>query len=89
MGKSYTPKYRVENQTRSGWQTFSAWNSKGAGKPTIENLIKFREMYHASLKAGGCNDHIGISGMIGNVRIIHQATGAEIVSFKAPLFEAI
>lgn len=88
MGKTITPKYRVDFQRKSNWLVFSSWNSKQAGKPSVENLIKFREKYNASLKKGGCNEHIGIAGMVGNLRIVDQKLNFTLVKITGPLFEA-
>jgi hypothetical protein len=69
------------------------WNSKTSGKPTVENLDKWRKSMNASMKPGGVNEHIshslGFMPHIGNCEIHNQKTGQIVAAFKAPVFEEI
>ncbi|MFA5049293.1 MAG: hypothetical protein WC516_09780 [Patescibacteria group bacterium] len=89
MGKSITPKYRIEID----YNDHRVWNCKEYGKPTEKNLIRYIELYIQSLKIGGCNEHI--SKMLGympipnKAKIINQFTGDIVASWNAPMFMLI
>ena len=77
MGKSYTPKYRLETP---GF-THMCWNSKQDGRPTIENLRKYRDQMEKSFLPGGVNEHLGIRKM-GPCRIVNQFTRETVAELK-------
>jgi hypothetical protein len=88
-----TPKYRIEasyirftTKTRE-IQSF-AWDSKSYGKPTLENLAKFRMAFNKSLE--GHNKHLAhIMSGLSNISLIEQKTGQTILKYVPPMFEVI
>lgn len=95
MGKSYTPKYRIEMKDHAGWNQ-SSWdvrsraNTVGMGKPTNENLKKKVYSYAKSLEIGGVNEGLSIStGFVpypSEARIVNQFTGEIMAEWKADMF---
>jgi len=93
MGKTIVPKYRIEasyirftTKTREV-QSF-AWDSKSYGKPTLENLAKFRAQFNKSLE--GHNKHLAhIMSGLSTIKLIEQKTGQEVLRFIPPMFEVI
>ncbi len=74
MGKSVTPKYRVEYRTNHGfkhssnppiqamcWDVVSRTNVTGHGKPTVENLQIWRDKFNESFLPEGVNGHLSTS----------------------------
>lgn len=92
MGKTTTPKFRIELQTPAGFDKF-AYMVKESGAATVENAKKFRDGMNASFKKGGSNYHIteqsGVITHYCNARIINQSTGQIVVACKAPMFEVV
>jgi len=94
MGRTITPKYRLEASyisfTNKRADIMSQVWDKSYGKPTLDNVIKFRKEFNDSLKLGGVNQHLQNSmSPIGTIRIIEQKTNQEIVKFVPPTFEVI
>jgi hypothetical protein len=93
MGKTIVPKYRIEcsyirftTKTRE-IQSF-AWDSKSYGKPTLENLAKFRMAFNKSLETH--NAHLAsIMSGLSNISLIEQKTGQTILKYVPPMFEVI
>lgn len=78
MGKSVTPKYRVEYKDQEG-KHISDWMVKEKGKPTEENLDKWLMDLNKSFLTGGVNEHISESlGFVPaalSAKIVEQRTG--------------
>lgn len=81
MGKTITPKYRVEIKHAGMNSTPAAWN----GRATTARLEKYIEDYNESILNGGVNEHLGtrfgegakaISG-----KIIRQSDGVEVAAW--------
>ena len=99
MGRSYTPKYRVEYRDNtmfshgvpSLYPQSMAWDTKRDGKPTNANLEKWRKAYNESFNTGGVNFHAsqgtGVIIHIYKAWIIEQKTGAWVTQTDAPMFE--
>lgn len=93
MGRSFTPKYRIEFKDnlspRSGWM---AWETH-YGKPTQANLEKWRKAMNASFQKDGCNFHVSQSSGIlvhySSAKIVRQSDGQIMAETKMPMFEAI
>ncbi len=89
MGKSYTPTYRLEfhDGTSEKGYMVQAWK----GKATIQALEQWIYSYAKSLELGGVNQHISIS--LGHIpypysaRIVRQATGEVVATWKAGMFQ--
>lgn len=64
------------------------WKTKVHGKPTAENLEKFRAVYNQSLQAGGVNEHLR-SGQsdYGKAEIYDQFTHQVVAEFNPPVLE--
>ena len=91
MGKSITPKYRLEiDGQKQGWLV------KEYGKPTKKNLEKYVYDYAKSLEFGGINHHI--SRMLKYIPypnyariVLNKPSGYGdilIVDWKAHIFQA-
>ena len=92
MKKSTTFIYRVE-YTLNRAPVRHGWNCKHNGRPTVENLRKFREATNKSYVAGGCNHGLSVAeGVIiqcGDARIVRQSNGNIIAEVRQPMFEVI
>lgn len=92
MGKTYTPKYRIEFlQTNcGGGNTPMCWDIKN-GRPTNDNLEKYLDAYSKSCEMGGVNDHIsaaiGFIPVVLKAVIINQRNEEIVASYQAPLFK--
>ena len=85
MGKSITPKYRVEIRTNSAkWGiTPMAWNGAQDGRANAANLAKYVAGFNASTVAGGVNGHLdGLK--ITAATLIRQSDAEVIAEFPAP-----
>lgn len=82
MGRSYTPKYRVEmvldNSARTCEQI--AWD-KRYGRANKANLAKLIASIESSTQPGGVNAHLGIKSFI-SATIVNQLNG-DLVAFYA------
>jgi hypothetical protein len=96
MGRSYTPKYRLEmdGATMCGWQVGSHYGIPGNGAPNDANLARYVEAYVASQDPGGANAHIlrslGHKHVPRWARIVRQSDGQVMASYLAqpvPLFQ--
>ena len=93
MGRTITPTFVIDYRDQLGWH-WAVWNSKTAGAPTVENLEKWRKAMNASMKPGGCNEHLSQDhcGMphISEAKVRNQKTGNLKVAYtKAPMFEEV
>jgi len=94
MGKSITPKYRIEIKDNSlnylDMPLAMAWN---CGKPTTKKLEEYIYKLIDSYKIGGCNEHIsltlGYMPIPNKARIINQKTGDIVIEWNAPVFMEI
>lgn len=90
MGRSVTPTFVVNyrDQTGAHW---AVWNTKLNGKPTPENLERWRVGMNDSMKIGGVNEHVsrtlGFLPHISKATIHNQKSGCDVATVKAPLFE--
>ena len=102
MGKSYTPKYRVEYRDNSqvlpgGVPTMYAkrmeWCVSRDGKANAANLEKWRKAYNESFAHGGVNWQCSIlSGVVIHIYrawIVEQKTGQWVAEVNAPMFEIV
>jgi hypothetical protein len=92
MGRSITPKYRIDEKNRLGnWYPFAAWDVKSNGKVTKASLENYRVALNASYQAGGVNAHIGKAvGYIphhASLRLVEQKTGRVVCETHMPMFE--
>lgn len=58
MGRTFTPKYKLEMRCPGIFCTPMGWTVKENGQPTRENLEAYMDKYIASLKEGGANEHL-------------------------------
>ena len=94
MGRSYTPKYRIEFlQTNGSAMTNQGWDCKRYGKPSEKNLEKFLDAYSNSTKIGGVNERIskslGFIPVVSKARIVNQFTNDTVVEYNAPMFKVL
>lgn len=99
MGRSYTPKYRLEYRDNSlacrknphyfHWMCLPA----GFGVPTERKLSEYRRALNTSFAPGGVNDHVsegaGFVIHVGRVRAVEQKTGRVVAETVAPMFEVV
>lgn len=87
MGRSITPKYRVEAKEQNG----KAWAASWRGRATEKRLAEYVAGTNESMKPGGVNEHVsravGFIPVIREARIIEQRTGEIVAHYKAPLFQ--
>lgn len=84
MGKSYTPKYRIEHEGGDCVPLF--W--KHRDKPTSDRLFMLLCTYAASTEPGGPNEHIGKAlgrpaRLPKTARIVDQTTGKTVAAWEA------
>lgn len=74
MGRSYTPKYRIEIRLASPkWAAPpEAWRTQ-YGRANAENLARFIQVHNASIAPGGANAHLGAEHRITGARLVRQA----------------
>ncbi len=101
MGRSKTPKYAIVVDctgmvpSRTGWYIgVQEGGVKGYGKPTAENLAKYIDRYHESLKPGGSNHGLvttfGTKVYANAARIVrNDGSGVVVAEWKAPPFMLI
>lgn len=63
MGRTTTPKYKMEMHTPGFYTTPMGWVVRNDGPATEAGLAKWMEKYIASLQPGGANDHLGAKHM--------------------------
>ena len=82
--KSSNGQYLAPFNVRKGVQVPSD------GKPTIENLSKWRDAFNNSLKKGGANEHLGIKYWLQcKIEIYNQYTKEIVCTYNPPMFEVI
>lgn len=105
MGKIVKPRYRVEgweliganrdgslvrNRIACVWYVKGDCQGRGDGKPTAENLAKWRRLYLSSFVRGGANEHLGpIAPNVGTLRIIDQRNGNVVAEDVPQAFQVI
>lgn len=60
MGRTITPKYKVEVSTAhpTTVHTPSCWDGRHAGRANAKNLATWVDLFNASLQPGMCNSHL-------------------------------
>ena len=86
MGKSFTPKYRIEFHSNTN-MTAAAWK----GQATTARLEAHVRHLNESFRPGGVNAHVG-DGLgfipyISRARIVRQSDDSMISDWTAPAFE--
>ncbi len=88
MGKSITPKYRVEYRDQGGWHA-ECW----AGRATSERLEAWRKSRNQSFNHGGVNYPtavaIGYIPHISHAKLVRQSNALVVADVKAPMFEVV
>ena len=95
MGRTITPKYRIElpcidfGQRKRVIHSF-AWDCKRDGKPSVKNGLRFMQGYNDSYKTGGSNEHLkNMFSDYLDFKIIEQKGNILIASYKAAMFTVI
>lgn len=99
MGRSYTPKYRLEYRDnsvacrRNPNYFHTICPPKGFGTPTERKLSEYRRALNTSFAPGGVNAHVSEAAghvvHVGRVRAVEQKTGRVVASTVAPMFEVV
>lgn len=89
MGRSITPKYRMEMTDCKGVVSLMCWK----GAPNKKGLEQWVTRYHDSLKVGGVNEHLskslGFLPLVYHVKLVRQADNVVVSCWKAPMFMVI
>ena len=98
MGRSYSIPVTVEmtstcpsgthKHTPSEWRTRARGQFPGYGKATEENLKAYVQKFEESTKAGGCNEHLGLS-VVFSAFIKDQRTGEILATYRGPSFVVV
>ena len=89
MGKTTTPRYRVEVTCVSScmspiiWRVKGLYGTKGYGTPNERNLARFVQMYNDSFAVGGVNEQCGPGSVIVAAKIIDQFSDVTVAEWKA------
>ena len=93
MGRSVTPKYRVEVSGSGCNMTPFCWNGKQDGRANQKNLDAWRERMNASFQPGGTNWHVSEAfnsvPHISTATLIRQRDDEVVAVSKAPMFEVV
>jgi len=89
MGRTHTPKYRIEvrEQGQRAMRVFACWYVKDKGKTTNKNLESWVEHFNTSLEPGGVNEHCGPKARISEAKIVNQKTGETLAHHQTPMFQ--
>jgi len=93
MGRSTTPRYRIDAVMTNRRSYVQAWNCERYGTPTLKSAARWREAINKSFLPGGVN--FGISESLGriervfNFQVIDQRDNRVVVDYKAPMFEVV
>lgn len=87
MGKTRTPKYRIEMRMSEGWSMVCEYNKK----PNYSSLKAYIDEFHESMNKGNCNEHLREKTilMVNNAKVIEQKTDKVLCEYIAPLFYVI
>ncbi|MDP2661737.1 MAG: hypothetical protein Q8R28_13500 [Dehalococcoidia bacterium] len=105
MGRSITPKYRVEYWDQAGFHQ-EVWDSRpinrpldrnrtGYGQPTQANLERWRQARNESMLPGKVNEQVskmyGYMPHISRAQIVHNVPGkgSVVAEVRAPAFEVV
>jgi len=93
MGKSRTPRYRIELKMGGKFNVSFIYDARERGTPTEESAKKYRDGMNNSMKEGGTNYHIterqGFYKPYTDAKIVNQNTQEVVAEYKAPMFEEI
>lgn len=88
MGRSITPKYRMETRENIGSGVYS-WD----GRVSVKALERKVMGLNQSFLPGGVNEHVsrlhGIVPYISYARIVNQRTGETVAEWNAPAFQVL
>lgn len=82
MGRSYTPKYRIEVGLAGAFRADSfAWKTADYGRVSAANLTRFVEAHNASLESGGANAHLEAGCKIVTAVLVRQSDDVAVASY--------
>jgi len=87
MGKTYTPKHRIEFKLNDGMTMGVAFK----GRVTERTVASFVANMNHSFKPGNCNGHLSnkILLYVNSAKVIEQKSGNIVASYVAPMFQVI
>lgn len=90
MGRSTTPRYRLELKGTGGTFPPQSWNKRAGGPltPTDAELRRWVESFEASTRKGGSNAHLGPT-VIWSAQVVRQKDGQVIARYSGPLFAVV
>lgn len=87
MGKSFTPKYRIEFHSNTN-MTAAAWKGQDVFIDRLEAHVRH---LNESFRPGGVNAHVadglGFIPYISRARIVRQSDDQMVTEWTAPAFE--
>ena len=94
MGRTITPKYRIEyvesNRERAN---SAAWDAKTYGRANARNLERWRTKLNTSFLPGHCNFHVSqalnVIPHVSYARLVNQKTGEVVAEARMPMFEVV
>lgn len=88
MGKSITPKYRVECRDQGGWQR-ACWR----GLPTEHRLEQWRQAMNETFQPLGTNWQVSVGlgyvPHISHAKIVRQKDARVVATTAMPMFEVV
>lgn len=89
MGRSVTPKYRMEVRANVGYMTPSCWSGRATEK-RLEDAVR---SMNKSFLPDGVNAHVsksrGVVVQILSAKLVEQSTGTVVAEYTAPMFEVL
>lgn len=88
MGRSRTPKYRVEMRASHMGRISFAYEKQAA---TPDGLVEFIKVFEKSFQPGGVNErfHRDDPVRVYQAEVINQKTNEVVCEFKLPMFQEI
>ena len=92
MGRTITPKYRIEF-TELGGSKQQSWDAKSYGRANAKNLERWRTSLNNSYLPGQVNYHISKAlntiPHVSYARLVNQKTGEVVAEAKMSTFEVV
>jgi hypothetical protein len=89
MGRPVTSKYAISITIPGYPPILAAWHCGQSGRPTEANLARRIEVFEASTRQGGCNDHLGEQYVTRAHVKVNTPTGEIVATYTAPMFRVI
>lgn len=81
MGRTITPRYRVELRVPGFHFTPAGWDGKHCGRPSDASLRAYVLAFEASTQPGGINAHLGPT-TIERARVVRQSDDTIVARYE-------